>query len=101
METLPLDWYRLKRVAKYSFGKLVIEGSFKDCRFQNISIKAHSGKYWDGEEWVTANAAKCKEIIKSVAGTVEEVFFYVVKKVEKLLDKDEHVKFRRLKIKKK
>ena len=44
METLPLDWYRLKRCAKYTFGKLVIEGIFKDCRFQNISIKANSGK---------------------------------------------------------
>ena len=98
METLPLDWYRLKRCAMMRFGKLVIEGIFRDCRFQNISLKANSGKCWDGEKWVSINTAKCNEILKQVARMVEEVFFYTVKKVEKLLDKDDHVKFRRLKV---
>ena len=88
METLPLDWYRLKRCAKYTFGKLVIEGIFKDCRFQNISIKANSGKYWDGEKWVSINTAKCNEILKQVARMVEEVFFYAVKKVRPLVKVD-------------
>ena len=85
IETLPLDWKNLKRCHPYRFGSLILEGIFKDPRFQNTSLKANSGKYYNGETWITVNYHNIAGILEEIVYIAEAVFDHVVEMVQTMV----------------